>query len=55
MAMQTTLNISSQAAFAECKVCDMVWNPLYPDDVKYHDKRHRALLRRKRRLEEEKL
>ncbi|KAG5976137.1 hypothetical protein E4U55_007478 [Claviceps digitariae] len=53
--VQTTLNISSQAAFAECKVCDTVWNPLYPDDVKYHDKRHRALLRRERKREAEKL
>lgn len=43
--VQTTLNISSQAAFSECKVCDTVWNPLYPDDVKYHTKRHAAQLR----------
>lgn len=42
---QTTLNISSQAAFSECKVCDSVWNPLFPDDVKYHTKRHAAVLR----------
>ncbi|KAG6015098.1 hypothetical protein E4U54_004251 [Claviceps lovelessii] len=53
--VQTTLNISSRAAFAECKVCDTVWNPLYPDDVKYHDKRHKALLRRERKKEAEKL
>ncbi|KAK5995453.1 hypothetical protein PT974_03860 [Cladobotryum mycophilum] len=43
--VQTTLNISAQAAFSECKICDTVWNPLYPDDVKYHTKRHKAVLR----------
>lgn len=47
--VQTTLNISAQAAFSECKVCDTVWNPLYPDDVKYHSKRHAAVLRAKKR------
>jgi hypothetical protein len=53
-AVQTTLNISNQAAFSECKVCDTVWNPLYPDDVKYHTKRHAAHLRsKKRELENE--
>lgn len=53
--VQTTLNISSQAAFAECKVCDTVWNPLHPPDVKYHDKRHKAVLRLKRKREEDEL
>ncbi|RCI09327.1 hypothetical protein L249_1412 [Ophiocordyceps polyrhachis-furcata BCC 54312] len=39
--VQTTLNLSStQGAFAECKACDMVWNPLYPADVSYHSKLH---------------
>lgn len=53
-AVQTTLNISNQAAFSECKVCDTVWNPLYPDDVKYHTKRHATHLRsKKRELENE--
>ncbi|UNI17575.1 hypothetical protein JDV02_003907 [Purpureocillium takamizusanense] len=47
--VQTTLNISAQAAFAECKVCDTVWNPLYPDDVKYHAKRHAAVAKAKRK------
>lgn len=46
--VQMTLNISPQAAFSECKVCDTVWNPLYPDDVKYHQKRHAAVLRKSR-------
>ncbi|KAG6025854.1 hypothetical protein E4U41_001433 [Claviceps citrina] len=53
--VQTTLNISSQAAFAECRVCDMVWNPLYPDDVRYHERRHKSLLTRKRKQEEAEL
>lgn len=43
--VQTTLNISSKGTITECKVCDTVWNPLYPDDVKYHTKRHAAHLR----------
>lgn len=53
-AVQTTLNISAQAAFSECKVCNTVWNPLYPDDVKYHIKTHKAVLRaeKKRELDE---
>lgn len=49
--VQTTLNISAQAAFAECKVCDTVWNPLFPDDVKYHAKRHAAVVKAKRKKE----
>ncbi|KAH8175070.1 zinc-finger of acetyl-transferase ESCO domain-containing protein [Sarocladium implicatum] len=51
--VQMTLNISPQAAFSECKVCDTVWNPLYPDDVKYHQKRHAAVVRKSRRAMEE--
>jgi hypothetical protein len=53
-AVQTTLNISAQAAFSECKICNTVWNPLYPDDVKYHIKTHKAVLRaeKKRKLDE---
>lgn len=50
--VQTTLNLSAQAAFAECKVCDTVWNPLYPDDVKYHSKRHATVMRAKRKQED---
>lgn len=46
--VQTTLNISPQAAFSECKMCDTVWNPLYPDDVKYHQKRHAAVVKKRR-------
>lgn len=51
-AVQTTLNISSKAAFAECKVCDTVWNPLYPDDVKYHEKRHKSVVRKARKVDD---
>lgn len=50
--IQTTLNISSQAAFSECEVCNTVWNPLHPADVKYHTKQHASVLRAKRKLEE---
>ncbi|KAF4974455.1 hypothetical protein FZEAL_8626 [Fusarium zealandicum] len=54
-AVQTTLNLSSQAAFSECKVCNTVWNPLYPDDVKFHTKQHAAVLRARRKLKESEL
>ncbi|ODA77577.1 hypothetical protein RJ55_07206 [Drechmeria coniospora] len=47
--IQTTLNISTQPAFAECRVCDTVWNPLYPDDVKYHSMRHAVVTRARRK------
>ncbi|WAO89079.1 Zf-C2H2-3 domain-containing protein [Fusarium falciforme] len=53
--VQTTLNISSQAPFSECKVCNTVWNPLYPDDVKYHTKQHAAVLRARKKKESEAL
>ncbi|KAI1051549.1 hypothetical protein LB506_003664 [Fusarium annulatum] len=53
--VQTTLNLSSQAAFSECKVCNTVWNPLYPDDVKFHTKQHAAVLRAKKKEKESEL
>ncbi|KAM0345946.1 hypothetical protein ACHAPU_006000 [Fusarium lateritium] len=53
--VQTTLNISSQAAFSECKICNTVWNPLYPDDVKFHTKQHAAVLRARRKEKENEL
>ncbi|KAF9767779.1 hypothetical protein IL306_015016 [Fusarium sp. DS 682] len=53
--VQTTLNLSSQAAFSECKLCNTVWNPLYPDDVKFHTKQHAAVLRAKRKEKENEL
>ncbi|KFA69776.1 hypothetical protein S40285_10363 [Stachybotrys chlorohalonatus IBT 40285] len=51
--VQTTLSLSAQPSFSECRICDTVWNPLYPDDVKYHSKRHAAVLRtlKKRQIE----
>ncbi|KAM0668327.1 hypothetical protein ACQRIU_001889 [Beauveria bassiana] len=51
--VQTTLNISNKAAFSECIICDTVWNPLYPDDVKYHTKRHAAHLKMKKKREDD--
>ncbi|KAF5233975.1 hypothetical protein FANTH_12372 [Fusarium anthophilum] len=53
--VQTTLNLSSQAAFSECKVCNTVWNPRYPDDVKFHTKQHAAVLRAKKKEKESEL
>ncbi|KAF5546669.1 vacuolar er assembly vma12 [Fusarium mexicanum] len=53
--VQTTLNLSSQAAFSECKMCNTVWNPLYPDDVKFHKKQHAAVLRAKKKEKESEL
>ncbi|KAH6966933.1 hypothetical protein EDB82DRAFT_517575 [Fusarium venenatum] len=53
--VQTTLNLSSQAAFSECKLCNTVWNPLYPDDVKFHMKQHAAVLRARRKEKENEL
>ncbi|KAM4065691.1 zinc-finger of acetyl-transferase ESCO domain-containing protein [Hirsutella rhossiliensis] len=51
--VQTTLNISTRAAFAECRVCNTVWNPLYPDDVKYHAKHHATVMRTKEKKQDE--
>ncbi|KPM40260.1 hypothetical protein AK830_g6264 [Neonectria ditissima] len=53
--VQTTLNISSRAAFSECKVCNTVWNPLHPEDVKFHKKQHAAIIRAKKKLKESEL
>lgn len=53
--VQTTLNLSAQAAFSECKICNTVWNPLYPDDVKFHTKQHAAVLRARRKAKENEL
>mgnify|MGYP002348098939 CR=1 FL=1 len=52
LSVQTTLNISSQATFTECKRCNTVYNPLYPGDVRYHTKRHAAILRARRKKDE---
>lgn len=53
--VQTTLNISTQAPFSECKVCNTVWNPLHPGDVKFHLKQHASVLRAKRKSEKNEL
>lgn len=46
--VQTTLSlaIGSSAGMRECKVCDTVWNPFHPEDVKVHAKRHAGALRK---------
>jgi len=38
--VQTTLNLSTKLPFKECKLCDTVYNPLHPADVKLHQVRH---------------
>lgn len=45
--VQTTLSlaIGGSAGMRECKVCDTVWNPFHPEDVKVHAKRHAGALR----------
>ncbi|ROT42015.1 hypothetical protein SODALDRAFT_5242 [Sodiomyces alkalinus F11] len=45
--IQTTINLSTKPAFEECKMCHIVYNPLHPKDVRYHTKRHKAILRNK--------
>ncbi|KAL1855263.1 hypothetical protein Daus18300_011169 [Diaporthe australafricana] len=52
--VQTTLSlaIGSSAGMRECKLCDTVYNPFHPEDVKVHAKRHAVVLKRERRSEE---
>lgn len=47
--VQTTLAlaIGGNAGMRECKVCDTVYNPLHPEDVKVHAKRHAGWLKRR--------
>lgn len=47
--VQTTLSlaIGGSAGMRECKVCDTVWNPFHPEDVKVHAKRHAGALRKR--------
>ncbi|KUI72446.1 hypothetical protein VM1G_07528 [Cytospora mali] len=47
VAVQTTLslNIGTGAGMRECKVCDTVYNPFHPEDVKVHAKRHAVVLK----------
>lgn len=52
--VQTTLAlaIGGNAGMRECKVCDTVYNPLHPEDVKVHAKRHAGVVRKERRYAE---
>ncbi|XXH01614.1 hypothetical protein Hte_007974 [Hypoxylon texense] len=46
--VQTTLSLSSQEkGFAECKDCNMLYNPLHKQDAKSHARRHAAMLKAK--------
>lgn len=48
--VQTTLAlaIGGSAGMRECKVCDTVYNPYHPEDVKVHAKRHAGVVRKGR-------
>lgn len=52
--VQTTLSlaIGSSAGMRECKLCDTVYNPFHPEDVKVHAKRHAVAVKRERNAEE---
>lgn len=46
--VQTTLSLAiggSAGSMRECKACDTVYNPLHPEDVKVHTKRHAEVLK----------
>ncbi|KAI1260240.1 hypothetical protein F5Y18DRAFT_406029 [Xylariaceae sp. FL1019] len=46
--VQTTLSLSlTDKGYAECKECDMLYNPLHESDAKHHARRHAALLKLK--------
>lgn len=48
-AVQTTLSlaIGGSAGMRECKVCDTVYNPFHPEDIKVHAKRHAGVLKKR--------
>lgn len=48
--VQTTLAlaIGGNTGMRECKVCDTVYNPFHPEDVKVHAKRHAGVIRREK-------
>lgn len=52
--VQTTLSlaIGSSAGMRECKLCDTVYNPFHPEDVKVHTKRHAVAVKREQKSEE---
>ncbi|OLN97694.1 hypothetical protein CCHL11_09179, partial [Colletotrichum chlorophyti] len=41
--IQTTINLSGKPTFIECELCRIVYNPLHPNDVKFHLKRHKKI------------
>ncbi|RYP51339.1 hypothetical protein DL768_003343 [Monosporascus sp. mg162] len=46
--VQTTLSLSmSDKGFAECKECNMLYNPYHEKDAKFHARRHAAILKSK--------
>ncbi|RYO94553.1 hypothetical protein DL764_007817 [Monosporascus ibericus] len=46
--VQTTLSLSmSDKGFAECKECNMLYNPYHEKDAKFHARRHAAMLKAK--------
>lgn len=46
--VQTTLSLSlSDAGFAECKDCNMLYNPYHEKDAKLHARRHAAVVKAK--------
>lgn len=49
--VQTTLSlaIGSSAGMRECKLCDTVYNPFHPEDVKVHAKRHAVVVKREQK------
>lgn len=51
--VQTTLSlaIGSGAGMRECKLCDTVYNPFHPEDVKVHAKQHAIAVKRERMSE----
>ena len=46
--VQTTLSLSlSDSGFAECKDCNMLYNPYHEKDAKLHARRHAAMIKAK--------
>ena len=47
--VQTTLSLTMDANFTECKVCNILYNPYHAEDAKIHARRHAAIIRRRNR------
>lgn len=45
--VQTTLSLTRETGFKECKDCNIVYNPLHEKDAKFHARRHAAVLRKR--------